>query len=673
MQHVASFFFKAFVFLLIASSVRASELDVLPDQPEGVKPGRLMREYWLGQIQEPIERWKANYEKRKSPEEIAAYQERMRKWVLETIGGLPERTPLQAQITGTIMRPGYRMKKVVFQSQPNHYVTALLFLPESEQFKPPYPGVISPCGHNIHAKEEKVYQSMGAILALNGMAGLVIDPIDQGERAQYLGEGGWPKLSSVSGHINVGIGSILLGQNTARFEIWDNMRAIDYLQSRDDIDPKRIGCVGCSGGGTQTSYMMGLDDRIVAAAPSCYLTSMEKLLPTRGPQDCEQNLFGQLAFGLEHADWLMMRAPCPTLICAATKDAFDIGGTWNTFRYAKRLYSRLGFPERIGILEDDVVHSLGIGHRKGTTHWMSRWLLGKDRPIAEPKVELLAEEECRCTPEGQVMLLPGARSVYDLNEDRERELAKRREAKWTGADRAELLGEVRRLAGIRRLSELPKPRVETRGSLVRKGYRIEKLLIEPEEGIVLPALLFLPEKPKDNNVVLYAHHLGKSHDAEVGGPIEQLVHDGATVLAVDLPGTGETQAKQSDRGYSDEFRDATFAYLLGRSYVGLRTEDVLVCARYVAKRTGTDTVNLIAVGNVGIAALHAAALEPQLFDRVEISQMLKSWATIIHGRLNKNQMANVVHGALEHYDLPDLMGTLGKKLDVKRPVDAMGK
>ena len=674
MQRLAPYLLTIIVFMIVASNARAGELDVLPKEIEGVKPGGMMQRYLLGQIEATVKKWKDDYEKRKSPEEIAAYQRRMREWVLQTIGGLPERTPLNPQITGTVRRPGYRVEKIIFESRPKHYVTALLFLPDAERFKPPYAGVISPCGHNPLAKEQEVYQSMGATLALNGLAGLVIDPIDQGERGQYLGEGGWPKLSSVSGHINAGIGSILLGQNAARFEIWDNMRAIDYLQSRDDIDPKRIGCAGCSGGGTQTSYMVALDDRISAAAPSCYLTSMEKLLPTRGPQDCEQNLFGQLAFGLEHADWVMMRAPTPVLICAATKDAFDIGGTWDTFRYAKRLYSRMGFAERVDILEDDVFHGYESGHRVGTTQWMLRWLLGKDQIVTKPKIELLTKEECRCTPEGQVMLLPGARSVYDLNEDREKELTEQRKTKWSTGRRAELLAEVRRLAGIRRLAELPQPRIETRGEVARKGYHIEKLLIEPEKGVVLPALLFQPDKPEPDGAVLYVHQRGKAFDAGADGPIERLVRDGKTVLAVDLRGTGETQASLSGNLYNEEFRDANIAYLLGRSYVGMRAEDVLVCARHVAERSGDERskVRLIAVGNVGIAALHAAALEPRLFSSVRISNMLKSWSTIIHSRLNKNQMANVVHAALAHYDLPDLMETLGERLTVERPVDATG-
>ncbi|GAG03899.1 unnamed protein product, partial [marine sediment metagenome] len=264
---------------------------------------------------------------------------------------MPRRTPLNPRVTGVVHRKGYKVEKVIFESQPKHYVTGALFVPDSNRFEPPYPGVLEPVGHSFTAKAREIYQTVGALLALNGMVALVFDPIDQGERGQMLSQ--WPSISGTKAHTMLGVGSILLGRNTARFEIWDGMRAIDYLQSRPEVDPNRIGCAGLSGGGTQTSYLMALDDRIAAAAPACYLTSFDRLLSTIGPQDAEQNIYGQLAFGMDHADYLMMRAPKPTLICAATNDFFDIAGTWASFRYAKRLYSRMEFAERIDLIEHD--------------------------------------------------------------------------------------------------------------------------------------------------------------------------------------------------------------------------------------------------------------------------------------------------------------------------------
>ncbi|MHC4580098.1 MAG: alpha/beta hydrolase family protein, partial [Planctomycetota bacterium] len=282
---------------------------------------------------------------------------------------------------------------------------------------------------------------MGALLALNGMVGFVFDPIDQGERGQLLSQ--WPKLIGTRAHTMLGVGSILLGRNAASFEVWDGMRAIDYLQSRGEVDPKRIGCTGNSGGGTQTSYLMSLDDRIIAAAPSCYITSLERLLNTIGPQDAEQNIYGQIAFGMDHADYLMMRAPTPIMICAATKDFFDISGVWDSFRYAKRLYSRMGYAERIGLLENDATHNYNRLQRESVVRWMARWLLKKDEPIAEPNITLLSAEEIECSPGGQVMLLDGARSTYDLNRDYEEDLAKRRRKLWATKAHTGLLEKVR--------------------------------------------------------------------------------------------------------------------------------------------------------------------------------------------------------------------------------------
>ncbi len=514
---------------------------------------------------------------------------------------------------------------------------------------------------------------MGALLALNGMVALVFDPIDQGERGQMLSQ--WPSLSGTKAHTTLGVGSMLLGRNTARFEIWDGMRAIDYLQSRPEVDPTRIGCAGLSGGGTQTSYLMALDERVTVAAPACYLTNFERLFATIGPQDAEQNIFGQLAFGMDHADYIMMRAPRPTLICAATGDFFDISGTWTSFRYAKRLYSRMGFAERVDLIEHDGEHNYHKPLREATTRWMMRWLLGKDEPVTEPPLKLLSEKEIQCTPDGQVMLLDGARSTYDLNRDYEKNLARRRRKLWTTRDPAELLGRVRRIAGIRKLAELPRPKVRKLNTIKREDCTIQKMALIPEAGIYLPALIFTAKQESPQRPVLYIHEEGKSTDAAPGGSIEDLIREGRRVMAVDLRGTGETQ-QTSQRKFTGttgaDWKDVFTAYLLGRSYVGMRAEDVLICARFL-KQQHKGPVELIAVGSLGVPALHAAALEPNLFSSVKLVRTLTSWSNVIELGRSLNQQVNAVHGALTTYDLPNLAGTLGDKLIVKEPLDALGE
>jgi len=234
---------------------------------------------------------------------------------------------------------------------------------------------------------------------------------------------------------------------------------------------------------------------------------------------------------------------------------------------------------------------------------------------------------------------------------------------------------VRRVAGVRKAADLPKPRVETLDTIARTGYKIEKLVIRPEEGIALPALLFLPEKRDGNRVVLYLHDKGKAADAGVGGPIEKLVLAGNAVLAVDLRGNGQTQSATTGL-YGSDFQDAQLAYMMGHSVVGMRAEDILVSARYAVERAstgGSGAVDLVAIGNIGIPALHAAALEPGLFHSVKLRRMLVSWSNIVHHRMNTSPvMTNLIHGALQHYDLPNLEATLGDKLTIEEPLNVVG-
>ncbi len=654
-----------------APSWSAEDLKVLPPSLDGTAPKEMMHAYLMRLAREALDRRAAEYEKLKTPEQLAAYQTRLRQFFVEQLGGFPKRTPLEPRVVDRIARDGYRVEKVIYQSQLRHYVTAALYLPDA---KPPYPGVLVPCGHSDNGKAMDPYQRASILLARNGMAALCYDPIDQGERFQLLDEKGVPRARGTMAHCLAGVGSILLGRNTATYRVWDGIRSLDYLESRPDIDPKRLGCTGNSGGGTLTAYLMALDPRIQAAAPSCYLTTFRRLLETIGPQDAEQNIHAQIAFGMDHTDYVLMRAPRPTLLCCATHDYFDITGVWDTFRQAKRFYARLGYPERVDLVETDEKHGFSTQLRVGATRWMRRWLLNADDAITEPETKILTDREIQCTPRGQVMLLDGARSVYDLNRELEAQCAEARKRRWTDKGPAATLDEVRRIAGIRRLADLPEPKCEKTGTVRRQGYRIDKLVLRPEPGIWLPALAFVPDRPA-GPATLYLHAAGKQADAAPGGPIEQIVRQGQIVLAVDLRGLGETQGGK-DTGYAKflgpEWTDGFLAYLLDKSYLGMRAEDILVSARFLA---GYETdkprpVHLVSIGLTGPAALHAASLEPAVFATVTLRRCVASWAEVVRTPMAKNQFINAVHGALRVYDLPDLAATLHGKLTVVEPFDA---
>ncbi|MGQ9769856.1 MAG: alpha/beta hydrolase family protein [Thermogutta sp.] len=658
-----------------------TDFNVLPGHSQIAEPQSMMTMYLLAKIAEAEKAYREAYEKRTDVEEIKKHQEFLKQEFLRRIGGLPERTPLNPQIVGRLERRGYRVEKIIFESQPKHFVTAALFLPDPNKFKPPYAAVLVPCGHSNEAKGYRNYAGFGALCALNGLAALVFDPVDQGERHQWRDADGKFTLWGTAGHNMIGVGSILLGRNTARFEIWDGMRAIDYLQSREDINPEKIGCSGISGGGTQTAYLMALDPRIKAAAPGCYICSLYgRLIKTNGPQDAEQNIYGQLALGMDHADYCIMRAPAPTLLLTATKDYFNIEDAWASFRMAKRVFGRLGYPERIDLAETDAEHGFSIQLREASTRFMLRWLLGRDEVVFEPAdIDVPTAADLQCTPQGEVMLLEGARSVYDLNRDYAKELLSRRAKIWQETPQDKLLEKVAQIAGLRSLAALPQPEVVSCGTLRTDAYDLEKLILRPEPGIELPALLFKPREQQPSRGVIYIHEEGKAADAGPGGPIEKLVQEGKVVLAVDLRGLGETQRTGQTyfrtQYHGPDGKDFYLAYHLEKSYVGMRAEDLLVAARWIKENRlpANATLEVISVGYLNSVALHAAVRELGLFDHLTFIRPLVSWHNVVELGFSKNRLVNTVHGALEVYDLPDLVRVLSDRVKIENPQDAMGQ
>ena len=639
--------------LTLTLAAADEDLKALPVHGE-TPPYRLVYESLLKQAHAALDRRQAAFEQLSTPERISVWQRERREFFVRQLGGLPERTPIKGEVVGKLAGEGFRIEKVIYESRPRHHVTALLYLPEGQ---PPFPAVMVGCGHSRTAKASDYNQKMCTLLARNGIAAFCYDPIGQGERSQMLAADGQPKhAGTTTEHFLLGVGSILVGTNTAQYRIWDAMRAIDYLATRPEIDAERIGATGCSGGGTESSYLMALDDRVRSAAPACYITTFRRLLDTIGPQDAEQNIFGQLSFGMDQPDYLLMRAAKPTLICATTEDFFDIQGSWDALRQAKRIYARLGFPERVDLVEADGKHGLGPVGRKAMVEWMRRWLLGQDGSIIEVDLPIRSEQELQCIPRGQVLLLADERSVYDLNAEREQELAKARGETWKGVAPDEARKQVRKIAAIRPLAELPAAKPRVVGSLERNGYRIDKLLLEAEHVPPLAALLFVPAKPA-SEAVLYIHGQGKHVDAAPGGPIEQLVRKGSLVLAIDVRGLGEMAGGPPNELLGAAWKEFYLAYLLGQSLVGLRAEDVLSTARFLSSYESGGKprrVRLVAIGEATVPALHAAALEPQLFAAAHLKDSMQPWAEIARGGEAAGQLTSAVHGALEFYDWPDL-------------------
>src|SRR5271168_1469508 len=275
-----------------------------------------------------------------------ARQREVRQKILTLIGGLPEKTPLNAKSLGTTQADGYRIEKILYESQPNFPVTALLYLPDAKPSADPstqpakLPAIVIAPGHGFTGKVTDY--AFASTFARNGFAVLSYDPIGQGERLQYPDPNlpGQTLLNAATGeHGEAGLQPTLIGDALARTFAWDGIRAVDYLQSRPEIDPDRIGAFGCSGGGTMTALLGALDLRVHAIAVACYITSFDTLLPALGPQDSEQSTPNFIASGLDFPDWVELAAPRPYAIISTAQDMFPYAGALATATESRHFYA----------------------------------------------------------------------------------------------------------------------------------------------------------------------------------------------------------------------------------------------------------------------------------------------------------------------------------------------
>ena len=619
---------------LLAVEARAQDR-ILSEDFNRNRKQQMMRSYLREQVQRTLDARLQELEATLDANNIAAYQQRRREFLRWTLGPMPERTPLSTRVTGIIDDDGYTIEKILFASQPGFHVTANLYRPEGQG---PFPAILHSCGHSENGKAAEKYQKVNELLVRHGFLVLCYDPIGQGERKQIFADDGRPAHRASIEHQHLGTAPILLGRSLASYMVWDGVRAIDYLCNRPDVDPKRIGCTGNSGGGNLTSYLMAYDDRIAAAAPGCFMTTHRRKNEGRGPGDAEQNLFAQIRDGFDHPDFIVTRAPKPTLILAATKDFVPIEGTWEAYRQAKRVYTQLGHPERVDLIEANTTHGYSRRLREGAVCFFARWLQGRQIEVFEADdVSVRSDAELQVTEHGQVRKLKDDRSIFDLFAEYEQTLA---------TQRPKLTHQViRRVTGIRPESQLPQLKVE---AVSGEGHP-RRYLLRPEPGIVLPAWHWPNGK---RTPVLVVHDRGASAAMAESAAIRAAGHP---VLLVDLRDVGETKT----RNWRFFGADFYIAYMLGRCWLAMRTEDILVSSRWLADQHGTESISLLAFGELGPASLHAAALEPKRITDVRVEGSLASWRQLMKSPAAWQHLPNAVQGALQYYDLPDLMQFLG--------------
>jgi len=594
-----------------------------------------------------------------TPEEWQQRQEQIKQAMWDAVGPFPEKTALNPKITGKIVKEGYSIENIIYESLPGFYVTASLFIPDN--IKKPAPAILFCSGHSNIAYRRPLYQLPLLNLVKKGFVVLAIDPIGQGERLQYYDRGKGESVigGSTKEHSYPSLQVSLIGQSIARYFIWDGIRGIDYLVSRNEIDPSRIGVHGLSGGGTQTAYISALDDRVVASAPACYITSYRRLLESIGVQDGEQNFYHGLLKGIDHADFIEARAPKPTLIMATTNDFFSIQGVRETFAALKHMYGISGKPDHIELVEDDYVHGYTQKNREAMYAFFQRHLELPGTPDEE-EVEYLSEKELQKTTTGQLSTSLGGETVFSLNRSKAEENII--ELQKSRIDLKKHLPQA--IISAKQLSGYKEPSVSDKsvftGRVQNEGYAIEKYFVKGEGNYVVPYLLLVPDNP-NNKAVVYLHPKGKTDAMEENNEIGLLVEQGFTVLVPDLLGTGELGGGNfKGDAYIDNISYNMWftSMLIGRSIVGIQASDVVKLALLLKLRNRIEHVFGIAREEMSPVLLHAAAFNP-VFSRVALIKPYSSYRSFVMNRFYAPRFVNsLVPGALTAYDLPDLAASL---------------
>lgn len=305
---------------------------------------------------------------------------------------MPTKTPLNAQKTGLLEGDGFRVESIVFESMPKLYVTANLYLPP--ELKQPAPAILYVCGHSVMKKEgvsfgnKTGYHHHGVWFAKHGYVCMMVDTLQLGEvegehhGTHHLGKWWWQAR----------------GYTPAGVEAWNGIRALDYLETRTEVDPARFGVTGRSGGGATSWWVAALDERIRAAAPTAGITNLRDHLVGNcidGHCDC---MFFINTYRWDFDRVAALVAPRPLLVCNTDKDPiFPLDGVVDVFRNVRSLYSALGASKFLGLQIAEGPHKDVQPLNTGAFHWFERHLKGADpmATTAEAAVKVLQPEQLR--------------------------------------------------------------------------------------------------------------------------------------------------------------------------------------------------------------------------------------------------------------------------------------
>ncbi|HXK61388.1 MAG TPA: acetylxylan esterase [Acidobacteriota bacterium] len=510
----------------------------------------------------------------------------------------PERSPLNIRITGTLEQPGYTIEKIVFESLPRFYVTGNLYIPKKREGR--VPAIVYVCGHAYSPYGSKAkYQRHGISFAKNGYVAFILDAIQLAE--PFALHHGVSRQEMYHWYSRA--------YTPAGVEVWNAMRAIDYLETRPEVDPDRIGMTGRSGGAAMTWFTAAVDPRVKVAVPVMGISTY-----AANVAEDTQKLHCDCMFVINFCRHDMLHqgaliAPRPLLMAHGRKDRlFPVPGYEDFERKIGALYSAYGAGEKFKNIVVDTAHQDSDFLREQAVRWFDRYLMGvPDRALDMSYVDA-PESDLAVFPDGPpadavnprihetFLKTPEFRpgSGLDQWEQRKSRLLKvlkekvfpgfpdrMNDTEATGVPRLQI-GENTD-GGFREVVFRSEPEVEIHGLL----SKLERT------GERLPALLYIASPGDDPQ------------------PLGQFLHDRRGEQAVQLVvyprGIGPFSWEKGF--WKSVLRNAMH---VGQTVDSLRLWDVLRALEVLRADENVDRnrITIAGAGNSGVLGLYAALLDP---------------------------------------------------------------
>ena len=571
-------------------------------------------------------------------EKLSAYQKEKRETLTKLLGidieEAQKREPL-VYIESRVKSGKFTIYKLIVDGR----MSVNFYKPNSNGGDNTFPAVLLLPGHEQRGKGANTYQMTALMLAGNGIAVLVPDPISEGERMQMMNPDGTTKnMKATSEHSQLQAGSVLTGNNIVKEELKENLALFNVLYynkiSGIKIDKKNIGVMGNSGGGAQASYLGAVDNRIKAICCCSWFTRRINMMEKYGPDDPCQWIPGEIKSELEISDLYIINAPRPTLIMSGSLDFIDFEGAKEGANELRKIYTTLKAKKNFNFFSEKSEHGITETKREKATMFFRQELGVKTKVITEEMLEAIPMDarKLQCSPTGQM-----------LTSFHTSEALPNKYIRLTRENQGEKTAFNRQSEKMNRLMMRGFLGIGLQG---RKDTSAAKGVITGTSDYIIIA-----DSGKFSTKALMLLDSIK----EIGGKAEivELAFNG---------NRGDSRKKRDKKFWNDNYRSAALALMLGGSLVAEQTEDLLAMLE-----DQKVNFNVITIGNINVAVRHALYLykgqpaKAKLLSYTEIDG-IKDWESIAR-RINERGMLEcAVPNAIKLYNLDDIDPTKERKM-----------